>query len=106
MHYSYSEHVESGDEGGSTDGDLGGSFFSGVVWVLAVEDLLLELVSWGSTIGTRADSGDDDGIDEISAACGFLSADGFVGTTGLTFGGGDGGDKSNGEEFHFKLFIL
>jgi hypothetical protein len=96
-----SGHVESGEKGGGTKNDLGGTFFLDN-WGIAGEDILTIVSVGGGLVSIRAGSGGfSSSWLKVSAACTFWAdiTEIIIGTDGLGLSGGN--KSSNGDEFHF-----
>merc|ERR1712160_67109 len=96
-----SGHVESGNDGGGSKSELGSTLLSGS-WGVTAEGILSIVLNGGGTGSISTGSGG------ISLSWAEISATGTIlntGIGGIIIGtsnlGGDGGNKSDGEEFHF-----
>jgi hypothetical protein len=98
---SNSGHVESGNDGGETEGELGGTFHLHFSGFTGEGILTIVLSSSGGSSVTTGSDGISSSWGEVSTAGTFLSADisdVIIGASNLS---GDGSEKSNGGEFHF-----
>jgi hypothetical protein len=103
-----SGHVESGEKGGSSEDDLGGTFF-GSNWGITGEDISTIIrIGGGLVLSGTGSSGISSSWLKISAASTIWAnfSEVLIGTDGLGLSGGD--KSSDGGEFHFcfKLIYL